>query len=124
MIERIRGKYIGRNKSSAYDDLVCTVATSSDVSLELSGQVKDTLNTIENNLLELGSGKNRIISAQVYIANMADKPIMDEIWKNWIGDDPEGWPQRACLGVDLEGNTLIEVTVMAVRDPVSKETAN
>ncbi|OMH36155.1 Rid family hydrolase [Motiliproteus sp. MSK22-1] len=116
MIERVRGNYIGRNKSSAYNDLVCTVATSSDTRLDMSGQVKDTLDTIEKNLIELGSGKNRIISAQVYIARMADKPIMDNIWKSWIGDYPEDWPQRACLGVNLEGDTLIEVTVMAVRD--------
>ncbi|MFW1174908.1 RidA family protein, partial [Vibrio parahaemolyticus] len=33
MIERKRGAYQGRNKSSAYKDLVWTVATSSDTSL-------------------------------------------------------------------------------------------
>ena len=47
MIERKSGIYDGRNKSSAYKDLVWTVTTSSD--------------------------KTRIISAQVYIANMAEK---------------------------------------------------
>ncbi len=46
---------------------------------------------------------------------MDNKSVMDEVWRDWIGSDPEYWPQRACLGVDLEGKCLIEVTVTAVR---------
>ncbi len=46
---------------------------------------------------------------------MDDKSKMDAVWKAWIGEDPKHWPQRACLGVVLEGNVLIEVTVAAVR---------
>jgi len=115
MIERKRGIYQGRNKSSAYKDLVWTVATSADTSLDITGQTRLTLETIEENLKELGSDKTRIMSAQVYIANMQDKPLMDQVWCEWMGDNPEHWPQRACLGVDLEGEVLIEVTVTAVR---------
>lgn len=115
MIERKRGIYQGRNKSSAYKDLVWTVATSSDTALGIVEQTKLTLRAIENNLLELGSDKTRIVSAQVYIANMKDKPLMDAVWCKWMGDNSDHWPQRACLGVDLEGDVLIEVTVTAVR---------
>ncbi|PHR70256.1 MAG: hypothetical protein COA66_12825 [Arcobacter sp.] len=114
MIKRVRGKYAGRNKSSKYKDLVFTVATSSDLSLDIEGQTKLTLETIENNLKELNSNKEQILSAQVFIANMKDKNKMDAIWTQWIGTNPDHWPQRACLGVNLEGNTLIEVTVTAV----------
>lgn len=116
MIERVRGAYNGRNKSSAYKDLVWTVATSSETSVGIEEQTKLTLDTIQSNLQELGSDKSQIVSAQVYIANMADKPLMDVIWRHWIGDNPNNWPQRACLGVDLEGDVLIEVTVTAVRN--------
>ncbi|MFV8451707.1 RidA family protein [Vibrio campbellii] len=115
MIERKRGIYQGRNKSSAYKDLVWTVATSFDTTLGIVEQTKLTLRTIEDNLLELGSDKTRIVSAQVYIANMKDKPLMDAVWCEWMGDNSDHWPQRACLGVDLEGDVLIEVTVTAVR---------
>ena len=41
---------------------------------------------------------------------------MDSVWNTWIGNNPENWPQRACLGVNLEGNYLIEITVVALRD--------
>ncbi|EDL70475.1 RidA family protein [Vibrio campbellii] len=115
MIERKRGIYQGRNKSSAYKDLVWTVATSSDTTLGIVEQTELTLRTIADNLRELGSDKTRIVSAQVYIANMKDKPLMDEVWCEWMGDNSDHWPQRACLGVDLEGDVLIEVTVTAVR---------
>jgi enamine deaminase RidA (YjgF/YER057c/UK114 family) len=115
MIERVSGIYDGRNKSSAYKDLVWTVATSSDISVGLEEQTKLTLDTIQANLVELGSDKTRIVSAQVYIADMAKKSLMDSVWKSWFGPNPEHWPQRACLGVNLEGDVLIEVTVTAVR---------
>ncbi|EGQ9823999.1 RidA family protein [Vibrio parahaemolyticus] len=115
MIERKRGIYQGRNKSSAYKDLVWTVATSSDTTLDIVGQTKLTLETIERNLEELGSNKTQIVSAQVFIANILDKPKMDNVWCEWLGEKPEHWPQRACLGVALEGDVLIEVTVTAVR---------
>ena len=115
MIERKRGLYDGRNKSSAYKDLVWTVATSTDTSVSIAEQTRITLHTIQENLLELGSDKTKIVSAQVYIANMADKPVMDAVWLQWLGVNSEHWPQRACLGVCLEGNVLIEVTVTAIR---------
>ena len=120
MIERVNGVYEGRNKSTAYKDLVWTVATSSDTSVGIEQQTKLTLDTIQSNLLELGSDKTRIVSAQVFIANMSEKNQMDSVWKDWLGDDPENWPQRACLGVELEGDVLIEVTVTAVRDDMKK----
>ncbi|KZN55826.1 hypothetical protein N482_04950 [Pseudoalteromonas luteoviolacea NCIMB 1942] len=66
-------------------------------------------------MLELGSDKSQIVSAQMYISSMNYKPIVDEIWRAWLGPNPEHWPQRACLGVSLEGDVLIEVTVTAVR---------
>lgn len=116
MIERRPGLFKGRNKSSAYKDLVWTVATSSDTSLDIEAQTRNALATIEENLIELGACKSTIASAQVYIANMDDKNTMDAVWKEWIGDDPTNWPQRACLGVVLEGAVLIEVTVTAIRE--------
>lgn len=116
MIERMSGDSpYGRSQSSAYKDLVWTVSTASDEELDLSGQTTQALATLERNLIALGSAKSRIISANVFIADIGDKPLMDEVWNEWIGGDPAHWPQRACLGVDLGGNWLIEITVTALR---------
>ncbi|WP_346839373.1 Rid family hydrolase [Microbulbifer sp. SAOS-129_SWC] len=117
MIERIAGIYKGRNKSSAYKDLVFSVATSPDTSVGTKEQTKQALEVISENLKELGSSKESILSAQVFIAKMDEKAEMDEAWCSWIGPNQENWPQRACLGVELEGAVLVEVTVVAVRSP-------
>lgn len=117
MIKRIRGESpAGRSQSTGYKDLVWSVANASDESLDLAGQTSQALKNLEANLAELGSDKTRIVSAQVFIANMGDKPVMDEVWREWIGDNPEHWPQRACLGVELGGHWLIEITVTAARE--------
>lgn len=113
-IKRRAGVYRGRSKSSAYKDLVWTVATATDTQQGMADQTRSALNTIQNNLLELGSDKSRIVSAQVFIADMSLKAEMDQQWCEWIGNDPAQWPQRACLGVDLEGDVLVEVVVTAV----------
>lgn len=116
MIEIRRGKYIGRNKSTAYKDLIWTVATASNLTADIEIQTRETFETIEQNLKELNSSKSQIISVNIYLADINDKVIMETIWKEWIGSIPNNWPQRACLGVNLEGNVLIEATVTAVRN--------
>jgi len=116
MIERITGApAIGRSQSSAYKELVWTVSTATNETLDLTGQTTQALFTLDKNLQELGSDKTRILSAHVFIANINDKPVMDKVWNEWIGNNADHWPQRACLGVELGGNWLIEITVMAVR---------
>lgn len=116
MIERKRGDYPeGRSQSSAYKDLIWTVVTATDEHLDLVGQTTQALCTLEKNLVELGSDKTRMLSANVFISDINDKPIMDKVWNQWIGSNPEHWPQRACLGVDLGGNWMIEITVTAAR---------
>ncbi|WP_448565786.1 RidA family protein [Thalassotalea ganghwensis] len=93
-IERIAGIYQGRSTSSAYQDLVWTVATAGDTTLDIVGQTKATLTTIENNLLALGSDKHDIVSAQVYIVNIDEKPLMDAIFCQWLGDGPQHWLKK------------------------------
>jgi enamine deaminase RidA (YjgF/YER057c/UK114 family) len=114
-IERVAGKATGRSRSSAYGDLVWTVATAMNPAQDIEMQTAETLATLESNLASLGSNKRRMISAQVFLSNIADKGRVDDMWCRWIGDDPEQWPQRACFGVSLEGTLLIEITVVAAR---------
>lgn len=116
MIKRIQGKFEGRNKTVAYKDLVFTVATASDDTLDFEQQTLQTLQTLALNLEEMNSSKKQILSAQVYLSHMHNKKKMDELWCEWIGPHQEDWPQRACLGVALEGGILIEITLSAVKN--------
>ncbi len=96
MITRIRGRYIGRNASSAYKDLVWAVGTAKDTTVGIEEQTIQTLAALDKLLQEQGSA-------------------MDRIWCDWLGNDPQHWPQRVCIGVDLHGDMLIEISVTAVR---------
>lgn len=115
MIERIRGQARGRNRASAYKDLVWAVATADDTSADVAEQTRQTLAVIEKSLAALGSSKQRIVSAQVFLARIEDKAAMDAVWCAWLGDDPNHWPQRACVGAALEGRALVEIVVTAAR---------
>ena len=59
-----------------------------------------------------GSGKSGLLQATVYLSDIATKPEMDTIWREWIGPE-ENWPQRACVGAGLDTGYLIEVVVIA-----------
>ena len=48
MITRVRGKYIGRNAASTFKDLVWTVATAIDKTLDIEGQTRETLAVLES----------------------------------------------------------------------------
>ncbi|QCR37809.1 RidA family protein [Nissabacter sp. SGAir0207] len=115
MIERLGGGQAGRSRAAAWKDLVWAVATSPDLTLDGPGQMRAALEALENTLRRLGSDKGHILSVHLFLANMADKAQVDSVWNQWIGDNPEHWPQRACLGVDLGGQLQVELTVTAVR---------
>ena len=111
-IQRFPGDAPGRSRAVAFENLVFTVATAAG-STSLQEQTRQTLARIEQNLLEAGSEKTRLLSATVYLTDIAKKAEMDEVWNEWIG--PEHWPQRACVQVGLAPNTLVEITVIAAR---------
>ena len=70
MITRIRGRYIGRNASSAYKDLVWAVGTAKDTTVGIEEQTIQTLAALDKLLQEQGSRRSQIVSAQVYLTNM------------------------------------------------------
>ncbi len=114
-IERYPGPATGRTKTSAYGDLVYTVWVSPDPDADITEQTRRTLDAIQDNLVEAGSDKTRLLSVTVYITDMANKPAMDVVWNEWIGGDTEHWPQRACVQVGLAADTLVEVVAVGVR---------
>lgn len=113
-IQRFPGNAVGRSRAVAFDDLVFTVATAPGAT-SLQEQTRQVLARIEQNLVEAGSDKTRLLSATVYLTDIARKAEMDEVWNAWIG--PEHWPQRACVAVRLAPHTLVEITVIAARMP-------
>ena len=111
MIQRFAGSAYGRSSAVIHNGLVFTVATARNKSASLGEQTRDALKALDARLKEAGSSKSRILSATVYITDMARKPDMNAAWDEWV--DPDNSPQRACIGAVLEGNDLIEIVVIA-----------
>ena len=111
-IERWPGDARGRSRASAWRDLVFTVETAPG--LTVAEQTRASLARISANLVEAGSDRTQLLSATVYLTDIANKAQMDAEWYEWIGD-PAKWPQRPCVQADLAPGTLVEIIVVAGR---------
>lgn len=110
-IERLQGGAKGRNRAVIHGGTVYTVATAPGA--EIQAQTQAALAAIDANLADAGSDKTRLVSVQIFLADMSQKAAMDEVWNDWIGPDWNTWPQRACVGAPLAGDTLVEIVVTA-----------
>ncbi len=90
---------------------VTTVAVSTSKKPSLYRQACDAFATIDRHLAEAGTSKSSILMVMCYITNIADKSELNRAWDEWV--DRAHLPLRACLGVDLEGDDLVELVVTA-----------
>ena len=110
-IDRWQGSAKGRNRAVRHNGVVYTVATAPGA--DIQAQTRATLDAIDKNLADAGTDKSKLISVQIFLADMAQKDGMDSVWNDWIGPDWQNWPQRACVGAPLAGSTLVEIVVTA-----------
>ena len=113
-IRRVQGGAVGRSSGSAAGGFAWAVAVSDDPVPDTYAQTRNTLARIDEILAGLGTDKTRLVNATVYIDRMQHKAEMDRAWVAWIGDDPQTWPQRACIESRLHGYDLVEIVVIAV----------
>ncbi len=112
-IMRFQGGAVGRNKGVRHGGIVYAVATAEEAGPDIRAQTAAALEKIDKTLVEAGSHRRGLLQTQVYLADMTDKPAMDEVWNEWIGSDWRRWPQRACVGAALAGGALVEIVVTA-----------
>jgi enamine deaminase RidA (YjgF/YER057c/UK114 family) len=104
-----------RGRTVVHNGLATTVATASVKSASLYEQARDALGAVDRNLAEAGTDKSRVLTVMVYVADITGKPEFNRAWDEWV--DRDNLPMRACLGVDLEGDDLVELVVTAAVDP-------
>lgn len=114
MIQRFSGLTPTRSRAVVHGGLVFTVAVSPDPAPPgVYEQTQRALARIDESLAMAGTSKSRILSAIVYIADIARKEEMNKAWDEWV--DRANPPMRACLGVDLEPPHLVEIVVTAAQ---------
>ncbi len=84
----------------------------SDSSANISVQTEQVLDTIDQLLAEAGSDKSRLLSAQIWLANIGHFAEMNQVWDAWV---PEGQaPARACIEARLATpEYLVEIGIIA-----------
>ncbi len=84
----------------------------SDMTGDIIGQTQDVLASIDRLLAEAGSDKSKILSAQIFLPDMADFAAMNSVWERWVS--PGNPPARATIEAKLANPAYkIEILVIA-----------
>lgn len=98
-----------------YGNLVFIAGTTAtNRSGDAKAQTEEILTKIDGLLAECGTDKSKILSANVWVADMNEKPLMDAAWLAWV--DPNNKPVRACVEAKLgTAETRVEIMVTAAK---------
>lgn len=85
-----------------------------DTAADIQGQTQQVLDRIDATLAEAGSDKSKLLSAQIWLADITERDAMNEVWIGWI--DKANPPVRACVQSPLARPEIrIEIMVAAAR---------
>ena len=84
----------------------------SDATLDAKGQTADVLAQVDALLARAGTDKSRILTAQVFLADVADFPALNEAWDAWVAGG--NTPPRATVEAKLaKPEWKVEIVVKA-----------
>ena len=77
-------------------------------------QTKDILDRIDSHLAEAGTDKSKLLSATIWITDMAKFEEMNAVWDAWV--NPGNAPCRACVEAKLASEKYnVEIMVVAAK---------
>ena len=80
----------------------------------VGGQTEAILRAIDARLAEAGSDRSKLLSANVWLADIATFDEMNAAWEAWV--DPANPPARATVEARLASpDYLVEIMVVAAR---------
>jgi enamine deaminase RidA (YjgF/YER057c/UK114 family) len=113
MIQRLRP---GRRFCHAVivNGIVTTAGiTARDTTADVTAQTRDILAQIDDLLAEAGSSKSRLLTANIWLRDIASFGAMNEAWDAWV--DMANLPVRATVEARLAlPELLVEIQVTAV----------
>lgn len=84
----------------------------SDPSADMAGQTRQILAGLDRLLAEAGTDKSRLLSATIWITDMAEFAAMNSEWDAWV--TPGHTPGRACVQAQLARPEFkVEIAVVA-----------
>ena len=77
-------------------------------------QTKEIVDTIDKHLASVGSNKTKLLSANIWITDMAKFAEMNAVWDAWVS--PGNTPARACVEAKLAAPDYnVEIMVVAAK---------
>lgn len=85
-----------------------------DTTQNIGGQTREVLGHIDRLLAEGGSDKTRILSCQIFLADLKDFDAMNAVWNDWVAQGHA--PPRATVEARLaKPEWLVEIVVTAAQ---------
>jgi enamine deaminase RidA (YjgF/YER057c/UK114 family) len=94
----IERRHVGPRMSQVVihgDTIYLAGQVAADPSADVVGQTQQILRRIDELLQEVGADKSQILSATVWLADIADYGAMNTVWDAWVA--PANTPARACV---------------------------
>jgi enamine deaminase RidA (YjgF/YER057c/UK114 family) len=80
----------------------------------VKAQTEEILGRIDALLAQAGSHKSKVVSAQIWLADIRTRDEMNQAWLAWV--DPANLPARACVEAKLAtADMLVEIAVIAAK---------
>jgi enamine deaminase RidA (YjgF/YER057c/UK114 family) len=80
----------------------------------VTDQTRDILETIDKLLAGAGSDKSKLLSAQIFLTDIATFKEMNKVWEAWVS--PGNTPARATVEAKLAApQYTVEIMVVAAR---------
>lgn len=90
------------------------VEVAEDNSGDARSQIAQVLRQINATLAQIGSDNTHLLEVLIYLADLKDAPILNELWDNWVSRSNP--PIRACVQAGLAASYHVEMIVTAAKD--------
>lgn len=99
---------------SAAGDIASVCLTAPDKSEDLAGQTRGILAVIDDLLGQMGSDRGQLLSAQVWLADIADWPAFVPLWNDWINNNAPPGLSVVQMSASRR-DSMLEIRVWAAR---------
>jgi len=97
-----------------HNGVVSTCGVTAEPNGDVKGQTKEVLSKIDWLLEKAGTDKSKLLTANVWLADMLDFEEHNSVWNEWV--DRQNPPTRFCVQATLwRPNILVEIMVTAAQ---------
>lgn len=101
------------SRAVIHGDLVYLCGVTPDAVGDIQRETAQVLERIDALLAQTGTGRSKLLSAQIWLSDMANFAAFNAVWNAWVDRDHP--PVRACVRAELVRGCLVEIMVTAAR---------